>query len=105
MIKFQNGSLFLLGFSFEALETSFVALESIFEVLETIFYAGWIFFWVRQRQKWPLGVAGSLSPWPLGWIAATPKGRISFFFFPPEKSSEKMVGGGVCSSEVGGGQR
>ena len=36
MIKSQKGSFFLLGFSFEALETSFVALESIFEALETI---------------------------------------------------------------------
>jgi hypothetical protein len=37
MIKSQKGSPFLLGFSFEALETSFVVLESIFEALETIF--------------------------------------------------------------------
>jgi hypothetical protein len=53
-------------------------------------------------------LAGFLSPWPLGWIAATPSGRIYllfFFFFPPEKSPERVVTAGVCSPEVGGGQR
>jgi hypothetical protein len=48
-------------------------------------------------------LAGFLSPWPLGWIAATPSGRIYLFFFPPEKSLERVVAAGVCSPEVGGG--
>jgi hypothetical protein len=46
---------------------------------------------VTKRQKWPLGLVGSLSPWPLGWIAVTSSGRISFFFFffgSPEKLLE-----------------
>jgi hypothetical protein len=41
---------------------------------------GRIFFFFLgspERQKWPLGVAGSLSPYLLGWIVAK---SISFFF-------------------------
>jgi hypothetical protein len=39
-------------------------------------------------------------PWPLGWIAATPNGRICFFFLG---SPEMVVDGDVCLPEVGGG--
>jgi hypothetical protein len=66
-----------------------------------------------ERQKWPLGGGRISLPWPLGWIAATPSGRIylCFFFFfchSPEKSPEMTVVDGVCSPEVAvddGGQR
>jgi hypothetical protein len=55
-------------------------------------------------------LVGFLSSWPLGWIAATPSGRIYlsifffffFFFFSPEKSPERVVAADVCSPEVGG---
>jgi hypothetical protein len=50
-----------------------VALELIFKALETIFWLAEFFFGSPERQKWPPRVAGSLSPWPLGWIAATPR--------------------------------
>jgi hypothetical protein len=50
-------------------------------------------------------LAGFLSPWSLGWIAATPSGRIYLFVFPPEKSPERVVAAGICSPEVGGGRR
>jgi hypothetical protein len=53
-------------------------------------------------------LAGFLSPWPLGWIAATPSGRIYLFyfiFFPSKKSPERVVAAGVCSPEVGDGRR
>jgi hypothetical protein len=56
-----------------------------------------------ERQKWPLGGGRISFPWPLGWIAATPSGRIYLCFFfchSPEKSPEMMVGDGVCSPEV-----
>ena len=55
-----------------------------------IFKAGRIFFGLPERQKWPPGVAESLSPWPVGWIAATLSGRIYllFFFFG---SSERQI--------------
>jgi hypothetical protein len=38
----------------------------------------------------------------LGWIAATPNGRIylSFFFGSPEKSPKMVVGSGIYSPEV-----
>jgi hypothetical protein len=90
-----------------------VALESILEALETIFFrlAGFL-LGSPERQKWPLGGGRISLPWPLGWIAATPSGRIylCFFFFgqSPEKSPEMTVVDGVCSPEVAvgdGGQR
>jgi hypothetical protein len=50
------------------------------------------------------GVAGSLSPWPLGWIAATSSGQIYllfFFFFAGKVAGE---GGGWQSLFARGGQ-
>ena len=47
-----------------------------------------------------IAVAGSLSPWLLGWIAATPSDRI-FFFFPPKVARE---GGGWQRLLAGGGR-
>jgi hypothetical protein len=45
-------------------------------------------------------VAGSLSPWPLGWIAATPKLPDLLFFV-----RQNVTGGGqwVAALAVGGG--
>jgi hypothetical protein len=50
-------------------------------------------------------LAGFLSPWPLGWIAATPSGRIYlfFFFFPAGKVAGE--GGGCRHLFAGGGWR
>jgi hypothetical protein len=58
-----------------------------------------------KRQKWPLGVAGSLSPSHWGGSRPLPVARSFFFFFLGllEKSPEMVVGGGICSLEVGGG--
>jgi hypothetical protein len=57
------------------------------------------------RQKWPLGVAGHLSPRPLGWIVATPKPLgvdrnhpqwpdLSLLLFFRRKSHRRWVVGG-----------
>ena len=57
----------------------------------------------RQRRKRPLGVAGSLSPWLLAWIAATPSGSrpplvagslFLFFVFVRQKSRWRWAVGG-----------
>jgi hypothetical protein len=51
-------------------------------------------------------LAGFLSPWPLGWIAATPNGWIYllfFFFFPAGKVAGE--GGGCRRLFAGGGWR
>jgi hypothetical protein len=71
-----------------------VVLELIFEALEMIFKARWIFFGSLERQKWPLGVAGSL-PLAVGVDRGHPQwpdlSFFFFFFFLPKKSPE--VGG------------
>jgi hypothetical protein len=83
-----------------------VALESIFYALETIFVARRNIFSFTGETKMATVLAGFLSPWLLGWIAATPSGQIYLlFFFPPEKSLERVVAAGVYSQEVGGGRR
>jgi hypothetical protein len=46
-----------------------------------------LFYFSSERQKWPLGVAGSLSPWLFGWITATPSGPI-FFLFAEQVTSD-----------------
>jgi hypothetical protein len=65
--------------------------------------ARWNIFSFAGETKMATVLAGFLSPWPLGWITATPSGRIYLLlFFPPKKSPERVVAA-VCSPEVGGG--
>jgi hypothetical protein len=63
------------------------------------------FFFGRspERQKWLLGVAGSLSPGLWGGSRPLPVAGSFFFFFflgSSEKSSEMAVGGGVWALGV-----
>jgi hypothetical protein len=68
--------------------------------------ARWNIFSFTGETKMATVLARFLSPWPLGWIAATPNGRIYLpFFFSPEKLPERVVAAGVCSLKVGGGRR
>jgi hypothetical protein len=79
-----------------------VVLELIFEALEMIFKARWIFFGSLERQKWPLGVAGSL-PLAVGVDRGHPQWPdLSFFFFFFFFFAEKVAGGG-WQMAVGGG--
>jgi hypothetical protein len=68
-----------------------------------IFVARRNIFSFAGETKMAIVLAGYLSPWPLGWIAATPSGRIYLFFF---FSSGKVAGeGGGCRRLFAGGGR
>jgi hypothetical protein len=70
-------------------------------------YLFFLFFFCHwpKRQKWPLGLAGSLSPSRWGGLRPLPvAGSSSFFLFlflgSPEKSPEMAVGGGIWALSV-----